>query len=291
MMARSIEPHPEAGYIDARPLTANSTKTSCDARPDHTLGQTRTSANGEPVSGFTLKGEAIPPPAPHKCHERTSAHSHHRAEMLGRILVAFVRIETGQLAEVRPELDLALGLARRLGARNFEAQAFLQSARLLVLEGDRSEAVKAANKALEISRAAGLAFIGPLILGTIARLAQDPTERPDVLGEAEAVLVGGAVGHNYFWFYRNAIDVALDDEDWSLAERYATGLEAYTASEPIVWADLITARGRALAAFGRGRCDQALSLEFVSLRREADRLGRQQVIPALDRALKAVGTT
>ena len=28
----------EAGYIDARPLTANSTKTSCNARLDHTYG-------------------------------------------------------------------------------------------------------------------------------------------------------------------------------------------------------------------------------------------------------------
>ena len=28
----------EAGYIDARPQTDSSTKTSCDARPDHTLG-------------------------------------------------------------------------------------------------------------------------------------------------------------------------------------------------------------------------------------------------------------
>ena len=28
----------EAGYIDARPLSANSTKFSCNARPDHTSG-------------------------------------------------------------------------------------------------------------------------------------------------------------------------------------------------------------------------------------------------------------
>jgi hypothetical protein len=28
----------KAGYIDARPLTASSTKTSCNARPDHTFG-------------------------------------------------------------------------------------------------------------------------------------------------------------------------------------------------------------------------------------------------------------
>ncbi len=31
-------PQSEAGYIDARPLTANSTKFSCNARPDHTSG-------------------------------------------------------------------------------------------------------------------------------------------------------------------------------------------------------------------------------------------------------------
>jgi hypothetical protein len=31
----------KAGYIDARPLATNSSKFSCYARPDHTLGQTR----------------------------------------------------------------------------------------------------------------------------------------------------------------------------------------------------------------------------------------------------------
>ncbi len=39
MMARSpSSSKSKAGYIDARPLTANSTKPSCNARPDHTLG-------------------------------------------------------------------------------------------------------------------------------------------------------------------------------------------------------------------------------------------------------------
>jgi hypothetical protein len=38
MVARSTTLQSKAGYIDARPLTANSTKTSCDARPDHTSG-------------------------------------------------------------------------------------------------------------------------------------------------------------------------------------------------------------------------------------------------------------
>ena len=32
----------KAGYIDARPLTASSAKSTCNARPDHTLGQNPT---------------------------------------------------------------------------------------------------------------------------------------------------------------------------------------------------------------------------------------------------------
>jgi hypothetical protein len=37
-MARSTALQPKAGYIDARPFTANSSKSSCYARPDHTCG-------------------------------------------------------------------------------------------------------------------------------------------------------------------------------------------------------------------------------------------------------------
>jgi class 3 adenylate cyclase/tetratricopeptide (TPR) repeat protein len=221
--------------------------------------------------------------------EMASRVSHHRAEMLGRFLVVFVRIETGELTTVRRELDLAHGLARRLGARNFEVQAFIHSGRLLALEGHRPEAMAEAQKALEISRLAGIAFLGPMILGTIARLAEDPHTCRDALAEAEALLAAGAVGHNYFWFYRDAIDVALAYEDWPLAERYAAALQAYTAAEPIVWADLIVARGRALAALGRGRRGPELAKEVVRLKRDADRLGWHQPVPALNRAIHALG--
>src|SRR6202011_4004360 len=42
----------KAGYIDARPLTTRSTKTSCNARPDHTLGQSRRSDRAPLTSGL-----------------------------------------------------------------------------------------------------------------------------------------------------------------------------------------------------------------------------------------------
>ena len=50
MMARSKTLQSKAGYIDARPLTTNSTKLSCDARPDHTLGHKPTSRRVRAVS-------------------------------------------------------------------------------------------------------------------------------------------------------------------------------------------------------------------------------------------------
>src|ERR1700758_4943216 len=46
----------EAGYIDARPLSAGSTKTSCTPRPDHTLGSI----------AFGLSGGQALPVYPHK---------------------------------------------------------------------------------------------------------------------------------------------------------------------------------------------------------------------------------
>src|SRR5271166_5324694 len=44
----------EAGYIDARPLTANSRKFSCNARPDHTLGHSRRMPTKAGVGSFPL---------------------------------------------------------------------------------------------------------------------------------------------------------------------------------------------------------------------------------------------
>jgi hypothetical protein len=45
MMARSATLQSKAGYIDARPLTTSSSKSSCDARPDHALGNSRPNAH------------------------------------------------------------------------------------------------------------------------------------------------------------------------------------------------------------------------------------------------------
>jgi len=69
-----------------------------------------------------------------------------------------------------------------------------------------------------------------------------------LLQEGEDLLERGCVSHNYLEFYHLGIEVALGIGDASRALRYAAQLEAYTRDEPVPWADLVIARGRALAA-------------------------------------------
>ena len=101
-------------------------------------------------------------------------------------------------------------------------------------------------RALAISRETGLSFMGPWILGHLAVMTEDPIERQAALTEGEEILRKGAVGHNHLWFFRYAIDAALDSQDWDGAERYSAALEDYTRPEPLPWANFFVRYGRAV---------------------------------------------
>jgi hypothetical protein len=96
------------------------------------------------------------------------------------------------------------------------------------------------------------------------------------------LLEQGCVGHSQLQFYVSAIDGALEQREWSEAERYANALEDYVRAEPVPWTDFFTARGRALAAAGRGVVDR-IALDAV--RRNALALGYAAAVPAIDAAL------
>ena len=62
-------------------------------------------------------------------------------------------------------------------------------------------------------------------------------------------------------------------------------LEDFTRDEPYLWSTFFAARGRALAAWGRGRRDAEALAELRRLREEAERTGFMTAIPALEAAL------
>ena len=98
-----------------------------------------------------------------------------------------------------------------------------------------------------------------------------------ILPEGERILARGCVFHNYFWFYRDAIEVALGTADWDAVERHASALEQFTHAEPVPWTSFFVARGRALSAYARGERDRATLQQLECLRAEADRAGFEMI--------------
>ena len=103
--------------------------------------------------------------------------------------------------------------------------------------------------------------------------------------KAENTLGEGCVGHNHLWFYRDAIEAALNARDWSTADRYAPALAAFTEPEPLPWSAFFIARARTLADFGRGRRDDSTLGELRHLRNQAGQAGLKLSVEAIEQAL------
>jgi tetratricopeptide (TPR) repeat protein len=183
--------------------------------------------------------------------------------------------------------EAALALARQLGARRFEAEALALRAELHRLAGRRSEALADVEEALAISRETGMAFIGPVILGVLALTTEDATVLGTALAEGEALLAAGSISHNHLLFRRDAIEACLHVGAWDGAERHAGALEDYARQEPSPWTEFVVARGRALAAHGRGTDIPTLTAELKRLRSEGERLEHLGALSAIDAALAA----
>lgn len=207
-----------------------------------------------------------------------------RAELLGQTMGMFASLELGDGDGVQGYLDRARHLAVQLGARRFEAQCMNFEGRLLLDQGDRESALRLLRESLELCRAVGAQFCGPMVASALALALDDPRERRECLAEGEALLARGAVGHNHLWFYRDAIEVMLDCGDRGGALRYAAALEAYCSSEPLPWATLFSRRARVLV---RPPVEQssvsAIGLELDSLLSELKLAGLDKFAPRLEK--------
>ncbi len=207
-----------------------------------------------------------------------------RAALLAHMDGADSDIELCDIASAKQHLEHTNALFERIGTRRFMARARLLEGRICLAEGNRAEATHLLRRAIEISRETGIAYRGATILGTLARATGDPDERDAALSEGERLLDEGCVGHNYFEFYMEGMEGAIERQDWALIDRYASALEEYTLAEPLPRTNFYIARGRALAAHGRGKRDDAIMEELKRLREKAARVGLKTALAALDKA-------
>ncbi|MGF1561880.1 MAG: adenylate/guanylate cyclase domain-containing protein [Geminicoccaceae bacterium] len=212
---------------------------------------------------------------------------HDRAELNAQAACVFAAVEQGDWPGAGLHADRVGDLARRIGSIRFSNQVLAFRAVRLKALGDSEQALLSARQALANARDLGLSFGGPRILGILARISDDPEEQDRALAEAEQLIAGGCVGHNQLYFYRDAIDVALARRQWDRADRFADKLAAFSAAEPLPWSDYFSARGRALATWGRGALDAETLAELKRLRAQTERIGLPLALPGIDQALHA----
>jgi tetratricopeptide (TPR) repeat protein len=220
--------------------------------------------------------------------ERAAKLNQHRAEELACALTAYVMGEyLGNLQGSIAFAEHALRLSRSLGSKRFQARTLCDLARVIWRAGDRARASTLLEESLWLSRETGMRFVGPRILSSLALFTDEPEVRRAALSEAEGILREGCVGHNYLWFYADAIELDLDAGNWEGVERNAIALEAYTRPEPLPWSELVIERGRALTAYGRGSREPALRRNLSELRDRVAGMPWHWMLPRLERALAA----
>jgi len=223
--------------------------------------------------------------AGHAAAQAAAKVGHQRAELNARLAIIFALYALLRLDACREEAAKVEALVHRLGAWRFEQSYLIYVARAALAEGQQSQAIPLLQRALDVGQRTGMGFHGPQILAVLALALDEANARRRALAEGEAVIRRGCVGHNQLWFYPDAIETALDLCDYDEAERYAAALEGYTRPEPLPWAEFFIARGRVLAAYGRDKRDDETLRELRRLRGDADRLGLNMALPALDQAL------
>jgi ATP/maltotriose-dependent transcriptional regulator MalT len=210
---------------------------------------------------------------------------HHRGEMVARTVAAEALANLGELTASKLELERVEELVKHLGMRRFDALRLNCLAKVLRAEGRRQEALPLVEHSVQIGRETGLSFSGPSSLGALALTTNDAKIRDEALIEGEALLRAGSVAHNHFRFCRDAIDATLGIGDWDRAEHFADILEDFTRPEPLGWTAFYIARGRTLAAHGRGRRGERVMAQIQQLTDDARRIGLRLALPALEQAL------
>jgi tetratricopeptide (TPR) repeat protein len=220
-----------------------------------------------------------------KAIEATARVSHHRAEVVARLTAVDDLFDLGEMAQATEHLERVQAVEEKLGAKRYRGRRLTYAAQIVRAEGRHSEALDLLERAIKSCRETGMSYFGPVALAELALTTNDLEIREKSLEEGERILHSGSMSRNHFWFYRAAMEIGLIEGNWEKVDRYASALEDYTRAEPLPWTDLFITRGRALAAFGRGKRDDTTIHELQRVRDEAEGIGLKTALPALEEAL------
>jgi ATP/maltotriose-dependent transcriptional regulator MalT len=209
-------------------------------------------------------------------------------EVMALESLSFALVLRGDFAEAESWLQQATAVANQATARRYLATNHILMAACQRAQGNLVAAREFIDKAFEISKEIGMAFLGPSLFAAKASAARDPVERRRWLEEGEAMLESDCLAHGRLMFYRDAIDVSLKDGGWEEALRYAGALEEFVRPEPLPYAQLVAARARGLVELARRGPEPEIVARLTSLREEVRRAGLGGLVPGIDAALGSV---
>ncbi len=194
------------------------------------------------------------------------------AEMLATQSCGLLLTNCARYADAVPYQVRGRALAEALGARRYLAMILTHQGYGALGLGNVAEARECLAAGFALARETGMGFAGPMLLGLLARMSEDPMERAAFQAEASALLAQGSFGHAHFAYYNLAIEDAIARREWPQANTYIAALSAYTRREPLPYTDFLIARGRTLVALAAKPQDTQLQETLASLRAQADRL-------------------
>lgn len=207
---------------------------------------------------------------------------HQRAQIVSRLTAGWIYLLQAQPDKAEVQATLGLEVARELGAPRFQAFLLESVARIRLADGDRAGAMQAIDEAWDLAQSANvLRFIGPWICASRALVLQDADMAQASLSQGQVLIDAGCVGHNYFWFYKHAMQTCLDRGWLDAALGYAQRLEDHTRSQPAPWADVFIERCRLLVESRPERVTAAVAERAQRLLQVLQRSGHHEAAQAL----------
>ncbi|MEM9491546.1 MAG: hypothetical protein AAGC55_20545, partial [Myxococcota bacterium] len=214
---------------------------------------------------------------------------HGRSEMVAHNWLGVVLTEMARFDEARHHIQRAIDFTRAWSMDRLTRGILPFLCKAMLHGGAGDEAEEMLRQAQAESQPGDAVFSGPMRHAALALIIDDADERRQLLATGEELLAAGSVGHNYLFFYRDAMDIALAMRDGDACDRYANKLAEYMAVEPTPWSEYFVARGQAMAEYLRRPGDSAAVAELRRLRDDGADMGYRTAAHVIDEAFASDG--
>ncbi len=201
-----------------------------------------------------------------------------RSEMVGRNVLVTILPYLGRGEEALDHARRCRQTAEALGSTLFAADAIWMGAAVAQLLGRGENTEEQLQRAWAMIEKAGPQFSGAWLQGAIAFVTRDAERRQAAIARGQRLLAAGAISHNHLHFHQLAMDAQLRAGDWPGAEGPRPTPLRPIATSPCPWSRFHVARGRLLAAMGRGQGDADSEAQLAELRQEAAQVGYPEAL-------------